>query len=58
MNIVAPIALYIVDVFIKHRPVHQMDFISSVFVASIFALIYAVLASGNNSKKVKEKNIV
>lgn len=58
MNIVAPIALYIVDVFIKHRPVHQMDFVSSVYVASIFALVYAVLASGNNFNKEKKKSIV
>jgi hypothetical protein len=62
LNIVMPIALFIVDVLIKHKPMHQIDIVSTVFAASIFALIYAVLASGNNSKKVKgnsenEKNI-
>ena len=62
LNIVMPIALFIVDVLIKHKPMHQIDIVSEVFATSIFALIYAVLASGNNSKKVKgnsenEKNI-
>ena len=62
LNIVTPIALFILDVLIKHKPMHNMDIVSSVFATSIFALIYAVLVSGNNSKKVKgnsenEKNI-
>ena len=56
LNIVAPIALFIIDVLIKHKPMHQMDIVSIVFAASIFALIYAVIASGNNSKKVKGKS--
>ena len=57
-NIVMPIALFIVDVLIKHKPMHQMDIVSTVFAASIFSLIYAFLASGNNSKKVKENSDV
>ena len=52
LNIVMPIALFIVDVLIKHKPMHNMDIVSSVFAASVFALIY--VASSNNSKKLKE----
>ena len=55
LNIVAPIEHFILDVLIKHKTMHHMDIISTVFAASIFALIYAVLASENISKKVQKK---
>ena len=55
INIVMPISHFILDVMIKHKPMHPHDFVSAVFVAGIFSCIYALVASANNISKAKKK---
>ena len=54
INIVMPISHFILDVLIKHKPMHPHDFVSAVFVAGIFSCIYALVASANNISKAKK----